>query len=115
MTPEQIEQCLAQGKPLTFYTSYAWKKKRRQVLALDRNECQKCKARGRYSRATMVHHVKHLQDRPDLALSIWDIQPDGEAVRQLVALCKSCHEQEHPERLKQHWKKKAKPLTEERW
>ena len=102
------------GNPLVFYTSYGWKKKRREVLALDHYECQRCKARGRYSRATMVHHVKHLRDRPDLALSVWDVEPDGTRVRQLVSLCGACHEAEHPERFKR-CKPRAKPLTEERW
>lgn len=114
MNQDQIRKCLADGNPLAFYTSYGWKKKRREVLALDHYECQRCKARGRYSRATMVHHVKYLRDRPDLALSVWDIEPDGTRVRQLVSLCCACHEAEHPERLKR-CKPRAKPLTEERW
>ena len=114
VTQEQIRQWLADSNDLAFYVSYAWKKKRREVLAMDKCECQKCKARGRYSRATMVHHVKHLRDRPDLALSIWDVEPDGKKVRQLVSLCDGCHAAEHPEQLKRY-KQKKKPLTEERW
>lgn len=113
VTQEQIRQWIADDNELAFYTCYAWKKKRREVLALDKNECQKCKARGKYNKATMVHHSKHLRDRPDLALAIWDIKPDGAKERQLVSLCDDCHEEEHPERLKQY--KKKKPITEERW
>ena len=111
---EQIKQWLADSNDLAFYVSYDWKKKRREVLAMDKYECQVCKARGRYNRATMVHHVKHLRDRPDLALSIWDVDPDGKKVRQLVSLCDDCHAAEHPEQLKRY-KPKKKPLTEERW
>lgn len=58
-----------------------------------------------------MHHVKHLKDRPDLALSIWDSET-GE--RQLETLCKFCHEEEHPESLRQ-FKPMATPLTLERW
>lgn len=78
---------------------------------MDRWECQKCKRRGKYSRAVLVHHRKHLTDRPDLALSIFD--PDtGE--RQLESLCKACHEEEHPESLRAPTP--AKPqVTAERW
>ena len=56
------------------------------------------------------HHVKHLRQRPDLALSIWD--PDTGA-RQLVTVCKACHEREHPESLRRSVP--AAPLTAERW
>lgn len=113
VTQEQIEQWVSDGNELAFYTCYAWKKKRLEVLALDKHECQKCKARGKYSKAIMVHHVKHLRDRPDLALAIWDIKPGGDKARQLISLCDDCHEEEHPERLKQY--KPREPLTVERW
>lgn len=98
------------AEALRFYKSSAWQRKRQEVLALDRYECQRCKARGKYNKATIVHHVKHLKDRPDLALSIYD----GEE-RQLVSLCKSCHEDEHPEAQMQNKNKFVKPLTDERW
>lgn len=113
VTQEQIRQWIAQGKPLAFYASYDWKKKRQEVLGMDKRECQSCKARGLYTRATVVHHVKHLRDRPDLALCIWDVQPDGAKVRQLLSLCGNCHEAAHPEQRKRRARKP--PLTEERW
>ena len=112
-TQEQIRGWVADGNELAFYTCYDWKKKRREVLALDRHECQKCKSRGKYSRATMVHHIKHLRARPDLALSIWDMRPDGTKERQLVSLCDDCHAEEHPEQMKQY--KPKEQVTVERW
>lgn len=112
MDVDEAVKCVAKN-PQVFYTSYAWKQKRREVLALDKFECQYCKARGRYRPATMVHHVKHLRDRPDLALSIWDIQPDGTRERQLISLCYSCHEKLHPKILRQYRKKV--PITSEKW
>lgn len=78
---------------------------------MDHYECQICKARGRYSSGSIVHHVKHLRERPDLALSVYD--PDtGE--RQLVTVCKACHEEEHPESLRR-CAPAAEPITMERW
>ena len=107
----QLRGLLDQHREALFYYWPEWLRLRGDVLALDRQECQLCKARGRYSRATIVHHVKHLRDRPDLALSLWD--PDtGE--RQLVSVCKRCHEQAHPEALRKFSPKKT-PLTAERW
>ena len=84
-----------------------------EVLALDHYECQYCKAKGRYRRAKVVHHVNHLRDRPDLALSIWFRDAKGIRRRQLISTCWDCHEEQHPERLR---KKASKPpLTPERW
>lgn len=95
----------------SFYHWKDWERLRKEVLRMDHYECQICKSRGRYRRADIVHHVKHLKDRPDLALSVWD----GEE-RQLFSVCKRCHEELHPERTAQYrYGKKEKPLTEERW
>lgn len=93
---ELLRGLIARGEVNQFYTSTAWRHLRDVVLRLDRYECQCCKARGRYRRAVIVHHVKHVRERPDLALSIWD----GEE-RQLVSVCADCHRELHPEMLRQ--------------
>ena len=59
----------------------------------------------------LVHHVKRLKDRPDLALSIID-PATGE--RQLISVCKDCHEMLHPESQRQFFPKEP-PVTVERW
>lgn len=100
------------GQEERFYSWQDWKRLSARVRAMDNNECQHCKARGKYAAAEIVHHIKHLRDRPDLALSIWD--PDTKE-RQLVTLCRACHELEHPERLRPTASAAAKPLTDERW
>lgn len=114
ITPKRLDQLrklIQAGREDRFYWWPEWRSLQPEVLKLDRWECQNCKARGKYARAVLVHHVKHLRDRPDLALSVWD--PDtGE--RQLVSLCKACHEDEHPEALRQKHAAKP-PLTAERW
>ncbi|TWH49604.1 HNH endonuclease [Sporomusa sp. KB1] len=95
MTLEQIRQ---------FYRSAVWLHKRTEILKRDNNECQKCKSRGRFSIAECVHHIKHLKNRQDLALE------DSN----LISLCNSCHNEEHPEKL--HSKQiKKKFVNNERW
>ena len=86
-----------------FYKSRVWRKKRRDILRRDNNECQMCKKAGTYSDAVVVHHIKHLKDYPGLALT------DSN----LISLCADCHNTVHPEKQKR-WKKKE-PLNEERW
>lgn len=100
------------GDEHLFYTSQDWRCLREQVLHMDNYECQLCKARGRYSRGVLVHHIKHLRDRPDLALSIYDPET-GE--RQLITVCKQCHEEQHPEALQPKILKKREQITPERW
>ena len=106
----ELAQLIAAGQEAKFYDWPEWAHIRADVLELDRHECQRCKnVKHRYRKAVLVHHVKHLKDRPDLALSIWD-GPE----RQLVSLCRACHEEEHPER---QWRKVVKRdyVTKERW
>lgn len=110
----RIVTWIAAGNAHAFYVWSKWLTVREEVLRYDKHECQHCKARGRYKKAVLVHHVKHLKARPDLALSIWDTQ-SGAQVRQLVSLCKQCHEAEHPERMCTKRGEKRVPLTIERW
>ena len=107
-----LQTLIQAGTADLFYGWKVWKRRRHDVLALDHNECQKCRnEKKKYRKATIVHHVKHLTDRPDLALSIWD--PDtGE--RQLISVCKDCHEELHPESQRQFQPVRV-PITEERW
>lgn len=101
---------IAEGTERRFYCGKQWQRVRARVLKMDNYECQKCKAEGRYSRAEIVHHIHHLKDRPDLALSIWD----DEGKRNLISICKYHHELEHPEAMRQFVRKEP-PVTEERW
>ncbi len=105
----ELRGLLDAGKEHSFYDWAEWRTLRRQVLKLDNCECQECKRRGKYSRAVIVHHVQHLRDKPELALSVYD----GER-RQLEAVCKSCHDELHPENQRQ-FAPGAPPLTAERW
>ena len=81
-----------------FYESKEWRRLRKIVLKMDKYECQECKTVGRYTKATTVHHVNHLRDKPDMALNIFDELGN----RNLISVCKSCHETVcHPERMRE--------------
>ena len=89
----------------------------------DHYECQDCRARitkanregrtltgwERYlNRATCVHHIKELDEYPELAL-----EDDN-----LISLCDRCHNERHgrtTDKLYTRWKSKKKPVTEEKW
>ena len=108
----QLLALIRAGREDLFYGWPEWQTLRENVLKLDKRECMLCREqRHRYRPARIVHHVKHLVDRPDLALTVWD--PDTGA-RQLLSVCKSCHEEQHPESQRQ-FKRIRAPVTEERW
>ncbi len=81
-------------KSLAFYHTAAWKKARAAALRRDCGMCQDCMARFRTGagkrprRATMVHHIIPLEERPDLALNLGN----------LISLCDECHNKRHPEK-----------------
>lgn len=108
---QQLQAMISAGTSDDFYDWMEWVHVRADVLKLDHRECQLCRSRHRYRPAVIVHHVKHLRDRPDLALSVFDPET-GE--RQLISLCRACHEEQHPER---RWRRRvnAPQLTAERW
>ncbi len=110
-----VKNCIRENRVHVFYTWEKWKKKRREILEKDHYECQECKKHGKYRRAVLVHHVKHLRDYPELALCDTYLGEDGKEHRQLISVCKQCHETVgHPERMtKQPQKEKFK--NAERW
>ena len=71
-----------------FIDSKAWRKKREYILRRDKYQCQYCKRYGIRREATEVHHIKHYADHPELGLT------DSN----LVSLCHSCHNKQHPEK-----------------
>lgn len=109
---EKLKKLIDSGTPEKFYSWKSWGKIRQEVLKLDKYECQNCKRHGKYRKGYIVHHVKHLRDRPELAMSIYDPET-GE--RQLETVCKECHEAEHPESFKQYCPTEDTMITLERW
>jgi len=102
---KEIAGLIHAGRTILFYKRRAWKKKRRQILRRDNYECQTCKQAGKYSPASCVHHIAHVEDRPDLALD------DSN----LVSLCGPCHNAAHPEKLKRIEVERREHITPERW
>ena len=71
-----------------FYRTSAWKRKREKILRRDKYRCRECARYGRMRQAVTVHHMKHLDEYPELAM----------AATNLVSLCESCHNKAHPEK-----------------
>ena len=85
-----------------FYHTTEWQRARGKALKRDHGMCQRCRREGWYTKATTVHHLKHLRDAPELALTMENLE----------SLCAACHEREHPER---HRRRIANELIPERW
>lgn len=77
-----------------FYDSPQWRHKRELILRRDNYLCQECKRYGRIRQANTVHHIQHLEERPDLAF----------VNSNLVSLCLPCHNKAHPEKGQVHGK-----------
>lgn len=80
------------------YNSVVWKRKRQKILKRDGYMCRNCKRFGRIREATEVHHIKHADEYPELAL----------VDENLVSLCHACHNAEHPEKGKNGLKSRQK-------
>lgn len=110
-TTAQIISLINTGKTATFYNNRTWRRKAKEVLLKQNNECQVCKSKGKYNKAVIVHHVNHLKRYPELAYNEHYIDEQGNKHRQLIALCFCCHENEHPER----FPKKIGFTNNEKW
>jgi 5-methylcytosine-specific restriction enzyme A len=67
-----------------FYDSVAFRKCRQIKLCKD-PLCEKCLKRGVYTPATIVHHVKPIEEFPELRLDIDNMESN----------CASCHSRWH--------------------
>lgn len=103
---KRLLKLIKSGQVIKFYHSREWRRKRLEILARDNYECQHCKVEGKVATASLeVHHIKHLDKHPLLGLDNAN----------LVTVCTSCHNKEHPEKLESFKKSKPKVDSEERW
>ena len=105
-----IEELIREDKLYQFYKSKEWQQLKADVLAAAHNECVKCKAKGKISRATQVHHVQWVKRHPELALSR-TYTYKGKIYPNLLPLCHKCHDEEH----ERFGNEKKKQFNEERW
>lgn len=112
MTAEEIKNLFKEHKEYKFYKTREWRLLRAQVMNEARGECKWCKEKGIISKAETVHHVKHVKDFPELALSRTYIDAGGSVKPNLIPLCHECHDKAH-KRIR--YQPKPEPLNEERW
>lgn len=70
------------------YNSQKWRKMRKSILRRDGYQCRECRKYGRSREATEVHHIKHVDEWPELAYKR----------ENLASLCHACHNKMHPEK-----------------
>ncbi|MGN8763959.1 HNH endonuclease [Hornefia butyriciproducens] len=121
---EYIEQLIREDQLWKFYKTKEWRKLKEEVLRENHHECDFCKRRGRITRydrdkqgkpvlISTVHHVMHVKDHPEMALSKTYFDADGEH-KNLIPVCKSCHNELHPEKARARMKHKGYE-NKERW
>lgn len=112
VTTEQIRDWIKTGEVWRFYKTPEWMRLKRSVLKAGHYECAECRKLGNITRwdldkdgvkhqLSTVHHVMHVQDHPELALSrTYRDRVTGEEKVNLIPVCKACHNKLHPEKMK---------------
>lgn len=108
-----IRELIRKDRVEEFYWTDEWKDLKQEVLEELHNECQECLKKGKYTKAQCVHHHNEVRKRPDLALSKYYTDAEGNKQRQLIPLCNICHNIIHDKL--GNWQKKDKFTNEERW
>ena len=70
------------------YTASRWLRTRKRILRRDGYMCRECSRYGRARAAAEVHHIKHVDEYPELAYKD----------ENLISLCHACHNKMHPEK-----------------
>lgn len=108
-----IRELIRKKQLYKFYKTDNWKELRQSVLDDYHNECVGCLKEGKYTRAECVHHVNHVRNRPELALSKYYVDSNGKRQSNLLPLCNTCHNKEHPEKFGKNVENKF--VNEEKW
>lgn len=108
-----IRELIQADEIYKFYKSNEWIELRQETLHEYHYECQECLKQGRYTRADCVHHINEVKNRPDLALSKYYTDEDGNTKKNLMPLCNRCHNDIH-DKLGE-WQRRDKFTNTERW
>lgn len=92
-----IDGLIDQDALWKFYKSKEFVKLKNNILKKQHYECQICREQGIITRADTVHHVQYVRSHPELALSEF-FYANGKRCRNLIAVCKSCHNKLHREK-----------------
>ena len=93
-TTEQIRKLIRNGNESEFYNDRYWRQLSKDVIKEHHGECIMCRYAHRMRAATLVHHVRHLKEYPELAYSR-TYTAEGVQHMQLMPLCHDCHERIH--------------------
>ena len=120
-TEEWIRSLIQKDELWRFYKSKEWIALKNKILKENHYECAECRKHGVITRhddggrlLSTVHHVCHVRDHPELALSEWyKDYSTGQLERNLIPVCKACHNKLHPEKIKRV--NQDKFVNDERW
>lgn len=70
------------------YNSAKWKRKAAHIKRRDGYRCRWCARYGKWVPAAVVHHIRPVEEYPELAYKD----------ENLVSLCQACHNKAHPEK-----------------
>ena len=110
---QYIRQLQQNNKMWVFYKSKEWLELKQEVMQENHYECYECMKKARYTRADCVHHINEVLIRPDLALSKFYTDKDGNKKKNLVPLCNRCHNLVHDKL--GNWQKEKRYVNDERW
>lgn len=122
-----IRELIEKDELWKFYKSRQWIRLKESVLKAAHYECQECRAQGKITRydidsegnkrlLSTVHHVMHVRDHPELALSrTYKDMETGEVKQNLIPVCKACHNKLHPEKRRQRQRHTDSFTNVERW
>ena len=95
MTTEEVIEAIKTNKKYKIYKSREFRTLRLQVLKTFHYECQRCKESNKITSAVLVHHAQEVTKHPELAFEEFYIDKNGIKQRNLIPLCKECHEAIH--------------------
>ena len=111
VTEKWIKELIKNNELWKFYKTKEWIRLKKSILREHHYECAECRKNGIITRydinkdgerklISTVHHVCHVRQRTDLALSrTYKDYVTGEELPNLIPVCKACHNKLHPEKI----------------